>query len=243
VPPDRRYFMGVLIACSSSAHRNLDLLPTREVPDRTGTRAVRLLRLTVSPARRTAPRISPVVRCPADPGPERPGETTGGGPPGRNRQRWGVRKHPGRAAYREDRGRIHPRSSRCAADRSWPLAPCNPHRFAQGMRRYAFGQTRLSLPPRTDLTPLGQESKACSLKIGPKNDVARVSPGSHHHVRRGQPRSSLRSRPSPLSRRYSPGSSPSPSSSVSGRMSMRQPVRRAARRAFWPSLPMASDSW
>lgn len=27
--PDRRYFMGVLIACSSSAHRNLDLLPTR----------------------------------------------------------------------------------------------------------------------------------------------------------------------------------------------------------------------
>jgi hypothetical protein len=29
----------------------------------------------------------------------------------------------------------------------------------------------------------------------------------------------------------------------SDRMSMRQPVRRAARRAFWPSLPMASDSW
>ena len=24
---------------------------------------------------------------------------------------------------------------------------------------------------------------------------------------------------------------------------MRQPVRRAARRAFWPSLPIASDSW
>lgn len=40
LPPDRRYFMGVLIAYSSSAHRNLDLLPTREVPDRTGTRAV-----------------------------------------------------------------------------------------------------------------------------------------------------------------------------------------------------------
>ncbi len=40
LPPDRRYFMGVLIAYSSSAHRNLDLLPTREVPDRTGSRAV-----------------------------------------------------------------------------------------------------------------------------------------------------------------------------------------------------------
>ena len=26
-------------------------------------------------------------------------------------------------------------------------------------------------------------------------------------------------------------------------MSMCQPVRRAARRAFWPSLPMASESW
>src|SRR4029079_19239475 len=34
--PDRRYFMGVLIACSSSAHRNLDLLPTRGIPGRTG---------------------------------------------------------------------------------------------------------------------------------------------------------------------------------------------------------------
>jgi hypothetical protein len=35
----------------------------------------------------------------------------------------------------------------------------------------------------------------------------------------------------------------SAASAVSGRMSMRQPVSRAARRAFWPSLPMASDSW
>lgn len=42
LPPDRRYFMGVLIAYSSSAHRNLDLLPTREVPDRTVFRAVLL---------------------------------------------------------------------------------------------------------------------------------------------------------------------------------------------------------
>ncbi len=30
---------------------------------------------------------------------------------------------------------------------------------------------------------------------------------------------------------------------VSDLMSMCQPVRRAARRAFWPSLPMASESW
>ena len=31
--------------------------------------------------------------------------------------------------------------------------------------------------------------------------------------------------------------------SVSGRMSMRQPVSLAASRAFWPSRPMASESW
>ena len=30
---------------------------------------------------------------------------------------------------------------------------------------------------------------------------------------------------------------------VSDLMSIRQPVSRAASRAFWPSLPMASDSW
>jgi hypothetical protein len=29
------------------------------------------------------------------------------------------------------------------------------------MRGHASGQTRLSLPPRTDLTRLGQESNSC----------------------------------------------------------------------------------
>jgi hypothetical protein len=33
------------------------------------------------------------------------------------------------------------------------------------------------------------------------------------------------------------------SPSVSGRMSIRQPVSFAASRAFWPSLPIASESW
>lgn len=45
-----------------------------------------------------------------------------------------------------------------------------------------------------------------------------------------------------------PGVSPGPAagaaaSSVSARMSMRQPVSLAASRAFWPSRPMARDSW
>ena len=38
-------------------------------------------------------------------------------------------------------------------------------------------------------------------------------------------------------------SAPGPSLSASERMSMRQPVSLAARRAFWPSLPIASESW
>lgn len=85
----------------------------------------------------------------------------GGEPPGPDRQRRGVHMHPGRAAYREDRGRRRPRPRRCAAARSWPPAPGIPHRFAQGKHGRASGQTRLSLPPRTDLTPLGQKSNGC----------------------------------------------------------------------------------
>ncbi|AJC55654.1 putative translation initiation factor IF-2 [Streptomyces sp. 769] len=55
-PPDRRYFMGVLIAYSSSAHRNLDLLPTREVPDRTVFRALCVSCCALSPCRLLNPR-------------------------------------------------------------------------------------------------------------------------------------------------------------------------------------------
>jgi hypothetical protein len=41
-----------------------------------------------------------------------------------------------------------------------------------------------------------------------------------------------------------PGVSPgAPAGATSGLMSIRQPVSRAASRAFWPSLPMASESW
>jgi hypothetical protein len=40
-----------------------------------------------------------------------------------------------------------------------------------------------------------------------------------------------------------PGAGAGAAASVSGRMSMRQPVSRAASRAFWPSRPIASESW
>ena len=42
-------------------------------------------------------------------------------------------------------------------------------------------------------------------------------------------------------RAHSPGGSGAPSASLW--MSIRQPVSRAASRAFWPSLPIASESW
>jgi hypothetical protein len=42
---------------------------------------------------------------------------------------------------------------------------------------------------------------------------------------------------------FGAGIVPVGSRTTSGRMSMRQPVRRAASRAFWPSRPIASESW
>lgn len=163
--------MGVLIAYSSSAHRNLDLLSTREVPDRTGFRTACLTSL---PARQllSARRIGATPLCRALPGRAVPAGTPGGVPPGRDRPGRGVRKHPGRAAYREDRGRMRPRSPRSAGDRSWPPAPDTPHRCVQGMLGCASGQTQLSLPPRTDLTPLGQKSNGCC------RDLSAGRPGS-----------------------------------------------------------------
>ncbi len=157
VPPDRRYFMGVLIAYSSSAHRNLDLLPTREVPDRTVSRAVLLrlcLSLTVAPVRRPAVRGTPAPRrCRAVPGPGRPGERPGGGPPGRDRPGWDADTHPDRAAYRVDRARTRPRPPRYAADRLWPHADGSPRKCARGTPGHASGQTSSSLPPRVGVTP------------------------------------------------------------------------------------------
>ena len=223
--------MGVLIAYSSSAHRNLDLLSTREVPDRTGFRTACL---TVLPAQQgavqppsvcqllSARRTGATPLCRADPGRAAPAGTPGDGPPGRNRPGRGVHTHPGRAAYREDRGRNCPRSPRRAAVRSWPLAPDTPHRYVQGIRGHASGQTRLSLPPRTDLTPSGQESNSAAHKTV----VIPAMLGRDAFLPRSHCQSCF-----PVG------------CSVSGRMSIRQPVSRAARRAFCPSLPIASDSW
>jgi hypothetical protein len=154
--------MGVLIAYSSSAHRNLDLLPTREVPDRTVTRACfscHLRLLTVSPA----PHNHGGPWCPAGPGPSGPGETPGGGPPGRDKRCRGAHKHPDRAAYREDRVRKRSQSPPPATTRSWPHGPGSPHTYAQGMLQRASGQTLLSLPPHVYVTHRGDATHGCSL--------------------------------------------------------------------------------
>ncbi len=137
-------------AYSSRAHRVLIAISTY-FQLAGGTRAARWFRatrLTVLPARRTGA----TPPCRALPGHAVPLRTPGDVPPGRDRPGRGAHTHPGRAAYRDDRGRIHPRSPRCAADPSWPLAPDTPHRCVQGIRGLASGQTLLSLPPRTDLT-------------------------------------------------------------------------------------------
>jgi hypothetical protein len=150
--------MGVLIAYSSSAHRNLDLLPTREVPDTARCPARRFRLTTVLPARHDRG----VPRCPAPPWPAGPWETPGGGPPGRDKRCRGAHRHPDRAAYREDRVHKRPRPPPHAADRSWPYAPGSPRTFAEGMLGFASDQTPLSLPPRAELTPTGYSTYGCS---------------------------------------------------------------------------------
>ncbi len=220
IPPDRRYFMGVLIAYSSSAHRNLDLLPTREVPDRTDfpCRSLTVAPVrAVQPARRLRParRCGAVPWCPALPSPGRPGGTPDGGSPDRDRPVRGAHTLPDRAAYREDRGRTRPRPAPYAADHPGPHAHGTPHRFAEGMHEHASGQTQFSLPPRTPCPLRG--------KGPPGSTYSAFSPARRvgdRHIR-----------------------SPADSVSVSGRMSIRQPVSRAASRAFCPSLPIARESW
>lgn len=157
--------MGVLIAYSSSAHRNLDLLSTREVPGRTGGSARHaFLRCCLLSNCLSARRTGATPLCRAVPGRAAPVGTPGGAPPGRYRRGRGVHTHPGRAAYRVDRERTAPDPLRSAAARPWPLAACTPHRCVQGMHGHASGQTPFSLPPRTDLTPLGEKSNSCCMQ-------------------------------------------------------------------------------
>ncbi len=225
-PPDLRYFTGVLIAYSSSAHRNLDLLPTREVPDRADLprgssycsvwpTMCRSSPVSSGPSvrkargnarRRTASSRQAGVGCTYAP---RPGSV----PRRSGTQRSPVsatRSKPSRAErcrhpthVRSGQGRAHVRPD--TIDSTSPYPPCS----GRGRSRCsgARGAPVITTPPGTTA------HRPAAFPVA-------VRPGR-------------------------PGQSPaaSGSGSVSERMSMRQPVSRAASRAFCPSLPMANDSW
>ena len=180
--PGYRRTVATSWAYSSRTHRVLIAISTyfqlARYLNRTGFRAVLLLALP--PARDTGA----IPRCRAVPEPGRPGGTPGGGPPDRDSSRRGADTHPGRAAYRVDREHTVLRSPRCAADRSWPLVPDSPRRFAQGRRGHLSGQTQSSLPPRTDLTPLGQGSNTRCIKRS-RQRATGTSPQCERDPRRG----------------------------------------------------------
>ena len=198
--------MLVLIAYSSSAHRNLDLLSNSR-GTLLGHRAWGTVTAYVSygcPARGSAPtyRWSAAVSS----GPDE-------------------RKARGNARRRSARSRHSGTGCRCA--------------------------------PRPGSVPRGSGTQASPTAV--TRSRSRLATRSRHptQVRSGHDRPRVRpdtSKSTPLMVITSnplPGrgrvgaqfSSRVPSASTSGRMSIRQPVSRAASRAFWPSLPIASDSW
>ncbi len=103
-------------AYSSRAHRVLIAISTYfQLAGYQGRTGIRTTLLAVSPAQRellsnllSARRTGATPLRRAGPGRAAPSGTPGGVPPGRDRPRRGVRTHPGRAAYRVDRGRMRP---------------------------------------------------------------------------------------------------------------------------------------
>ena len=102
--------------------------------------------------------------------------------------------------------------------------------------RYASSSTIVSLGPLLDHRPRPPTrlSAVVTHLVDRPPSSAPSSPGDRPDGRRRRSRRPRRSTTSSTTSSSTP--------SFSERMSMRHPVRRAARRAFWPSLPMASDS-
>ncbi len=156
-PPDRRYFMGVLIAYSSSAHRNLDLLPTREVPDRTVFRAlcVSCCALVQGRLLGSLDVVAQGRRVERSPAPKSPGKS-----PAANRQ---VEADQCRVHISTPAGQRTARiggtltlhrhdAQQIALGRSLPASQTGSLRACAGMRP---ARHCLSLPPRGGLTPMG----------------------------------------------------------------------------------------
>lgn len=210
--------MGVLIACSSSAHRNLDLLPTRGVPRPHGAPCGtssygcacstyrRRAAVSSGPSarsalgnarRRTAVSIQTRAGCTYAPRPGSVPRGSGAHSPSINT----VRSRSCLAARSRQPTQVRSGQARACVrpDTVKSTSPHRPHPFGAGIEWLRASITARSL----------RRSLTCGRK-----GVTLPGPSGY-----------------------------SPACSVSGRMSIRQPVRRAARRAFWPSLPIASDSW
>ena len=110
-------------------------------------------------------------------------------------------------------------------------AHTHPGRLAAGGGPGSRQRHRRDSPPITESSPVGWH-------------LVYPRPGRRDHPRRPRhwPSLSRRAEPTATSRPGVEGDGWSPAG-MSGRMSIRQPVSLAARRTFWPSLPMASDSW
>ncbi|MEY9942437.1 hypothetical protein ABH932_007226 [Streptacidiphilus sp. MAP5-52] len=236
--------MLVLIAYSSSAHRNLDLLSTSR-----GT-----CYLTTSLHRTTA--IAPAAICST----YRSSAVVSSGPCRRN-ARGNARRRSADARQPDSGCRYAPRpgnvprgsgthapstavtrSRSCLADRFRHPTQVRSGHAAVRVRPDTSKSTPLMV---LDPTRLSAGDQALRHRAAPLRHV-RATSGPR--PRRGGVGSGSRATRTsgPALRRCGDrrGQAPAASSpSVSGRMSIRHPVSRAARRAFWPSLPMASDSW
>jgi hypothetical protein len=250
--------MGVLIAYSSSAHRNLDLLPSREVPDRTGwpcrtssaapTGTTGGSGMTGSCDDRCSLRGCRPLDIPAQfrvvgrhrafegPG-ERPAADrqvkTGDGrmqistPTGQRTAMIGHARVPG-----------HHHTQQTVLGRALPAADAGSLRACWGQR--PTRHPLVYLPAPTSLLRVRQRTVVRFISAHSRSAAgpspARSGPGK-------APDSPVV--PARPADRHPPGPAVQPCGccSVSGRMSIRQPVSRAASRAFWPSLPIASESW
>ncbi len=231
-PPDLRYFSGVLIAYSSSAHRNLDLLPTREVP---AARPVRAALVTCYVSRRGrscgasgAAVTTALRRFPVSSGPWTFSAR------GNARRRTASSRQSGVGCRYAPRPGSVPRRS--GTQRS-PCATTRSRSFLAERRRHPTqvrsGQARVRVRPDTSdsTSPSARPRRGAGWRWSLQRAGGRPYSGSAG-TSPGGPHASLAER-----------SGRACCSAVSGRMSMRQPVRRAASRAFCPSLPMARESW
>ncbi len=186
------------------------------------------------------PRVPRPARRPA----AEPGRTPCGARPARSSRTSGAPTHHARTSGEPDRGRG--RQGHRPPPRLQPLAGV-PTSYPCCGSRYTSGSAHSGSEPRIETTPHPRQHAERGVQSG-RSLFILPRPGHPDHPRRTlSPRGrrcvqSSWTAPAATSRAGLVGD-PSPPAGMSGRMSIRQPVSLAARRTFWPSLPMASDSW